>query len=624
MSMHPGGMGPMGRGRAFQRGGRGGPMGLGRPAEKARDFKGTVKRLTGYLKPFSLVLIAMLVLMAVSAVLSTIAPKIIGMLITKIFEGVQVAGQKPAAIDLNYLIKGLLFLSVLYIVNAFLIYIPQRSLSVIAQKVVYTVRKDVDQKLSTLPLKYFDTRTHGEIMSRMTNDVDNISNTLQQGLPQLISSGIGIAGAAVMMLVISPVLTLLTILTLPLSLLATMFIAKQSQKYFTAQQAELGKLNGHVEEMYSGHRVVKAFGYEKKSIKMFGEINQRLYRSGRRAQFLSGIIFPVMNFISNLGYVAVCVAGGIMVAAKKMQIGDITAFIQYIRMFTQPVAQAAGVVNQLQSAVASAERIFEVLDEEQETSDAGAADVLKKPGGDVKLENVKFGYRDDAMLFDGMNISVKAGQTIAIVGPTGAGKTTLVNLLMRFYDVKSGKITVDNTDIRDIKRGGLRRMFGMVLQDTWLFTGTIKENIAYGRETASDDEIMAAAKAAHADHFIRTLPGGYNTVLKEDASNISQGEKQLLTIARAVLADPAILILDEATSSVDTRTEVLIQAAMKTLMKGRTSFVIAHRLSTIRDAEMILVMDKGRIVETGKHNDLLAAKGFYAEMYKAQFTGAVE
>jgi ATP-binding cassette subfamily B protein len=484
------------------------------------------------------------------------------------------------------------------------------------------LRLDVDAKFARLPLKYYDGRTHGEIMSRITNDVDNIGATMQQGLPQLISSAIGIVGAVIMMLVISPVLTLITIFTLPLSFAVTITIAKKSQKYFVDQQRELGRMNGHVEEMYSGHRTVKVFGYEKKSMEMFEVMNEKLYVSGRMSQFISGFIFPMMNFINNLGYVAVCVAGGIFVARKTLELGDVQAFIQYIRMFTQPVAQSAGVVNMLQSSAASAERVFEILDEKEELRDASGAKAAGEPQGAVVFDGVKFGYREDVPVFENMSIDVRPGQTVAIVGPTGAGKTTLVNLLMRFYEIQGGRITVDGTNINEFRRGELRRMFGMVLQDTWLFNGTIKENIAYGREGASGADIVEAAKAAHADHFVRALPEGYDTVLNEEASNISQGEKQLLTIARAILADPAILILDEATSSVDTRTEVIVQKAMNALMKGRTCFVIAHRLSTIRDAGLILVMNSGKIVEKGTHDTLMAAGGFYAEMYRTQFTGA--
>jgi ATP-binding cassette subfamily B protein len=425
-----------------------------------------------------------------------------------------------------------------------------------------------------------------------------------------------------MMLTISLWLTLITLIVLPLSFLATANIAKLSQKYFAAQQKELGALNGHVEEMYTGHKIVKAFGHEKESVDQFNEINGRYYSAAWKAQFVSGVIFPMMNFINNIGYVLVCVVGGIMAAKKALKIGDIQAFIQYSRQFTMPIAQTASIANVLQSTIASAERVFEILDEVEEIPDNVFAKKIKSPKGEVKFENVRFGYKEGVILMEDMNIDVKQGQTIAIVGPTGAGKTTLVNLLMRFYEINAGKITVDDIDIRELTRGDLRTMFGMVLQDTWLFNGTIMENIAYGRENAREEDVINAAKAAHADHFIRALPEGYNTVLNEEASNISQGEKQLLTIARAILSDPSILILDEATSSVDTRTEVFIQKAMKVLMEGRTSFVIAHRLSTIRDAELILVMNNGSIIEMGNHKELLNKKGFYADLYNSQFTGA--
>ena len=598
---------------------------LGRPVEKAKDLKGTLSRLAAYLKPYRARLILMFVLTAAGALLTTIAPKLTGLVITKLYEGAaaKLAHEPGAAIDFVFITRALSLLAALFLAGAVFTYIVQRALAVIAQKTAFRLRQDIDAKFSRLPLKYYDSRTHGDIMSRISNDVENIGNTMQQGLPQLISSAIGIVGAVTMMLVISPALTLITIFTLPLSFAVTITIAKRSQRYFTDQQRELGRLNGHVEEMYSGHKTVKAFGCEKRSVAMFEEINEKLYVSGRKAQFISGFIFPMMNFINNLGYVVVCVAGGIFVTKKTLAIGDVQAFIQYIRMFTQPVAQSAGVVNMFQSAAASAERVFEILDEAEEPRDGRDLKTIERAAGDVVFCGVKFGYREDLTVFDDLSLEVRSGQTVAIVGPTGAGKTTLVNLLMRFYEVQDGKITVDGTDIRDLKRGALRRMFGMVLQDTWLFNGTIKENIAYGREGASEAEILAAAKAAHADHFIRALPEGYNTLLNEEASNLSQGEKQLLTIARAILADPAILILDEATSSVDTRTEVLVQRAMKALMKGRTSFVIAHRLSTIRDAGVILVMNNGKIIETGSHDSLMAAGGFYAEMYRMQFTGAM-
>ncbi|MCX5779337.1 MAG: ABC transporter ATP-binding protein, partial [Firmicutes bacterium] len=486
---------------------------------------------------------------------------------------------------------------------------------------VYRMRNDVKEKLDRLPLKYFDQHTHGEILSRVTNDMDNIANTLQQSLTQLITSFVTVVGILIMMLTISPVMTLIALVTLPASALITALIAKNSQKYFAAQQKNLGELNGHVEEMYSGHKVVKVFGHEEESIEQFKGINAQLYTVGWKAQFISGIIFPALNFVNNIGYVLICVVGGLLVAKKSIEIGDIQAFIQYMRQFTQPIIQVANIANVLQSTVASEERVFEILDETEEVPDKETATVLPFPQGNVRFEHVKFYYLEEKPLIEDLNIDVKAGQTVAIVGPTGAGKTTLVNLIMRFYEVQSGRITVDGVDIKDMKRGDLRTLFGMVLQDTWLFNGTVRENIAYGRATATEEEIINAAKAAHAHHFIQTLPNGYDTLLNEEASNVSQGEKQLLTIARAFLADPAILILDEATSNIDTRTEVLIQGAMNELMKERTSFVIAHRLSTIRDADLILVMNQGDIIEQGTHTELLAQGGFYAELYNSQFTG---
>jgi ATP-binding cassette subfamily B protein len=616
------------RGGFGGRGGPGGMMGGRGPAEKAKDFSGTTKRLLVYLKPRAFQLTIVCIFAILSTIFSIVGPKILGNATTKLFDGlmskyIAYGLKKPMpSIDFAYIGNIILLLVFLYIISAIFSYIQQYQMAGVAQKTVFDMRSDLNEKLSRLPLKFFDARSHGEIMSRFTNDIDNISTTLQQSITQLITSVFTILGVLVMMLTISPWLTLITIVTLPLSFLITANIAKMSQKYFGGQQKELGALNGHVEEMFTGHKIVKVFGHENKSIAEFNEINGRLYSSAWKAQFVSGIIFPMMNFINNIGYVLVCIVGGLMAAKKVLKLGDIQAFIQYSRQFTQPIAQTANIANVLQSTIASAERVFEILDEVDELQDDPFATQIREPRGEVRFENVRFGYKEDAILMEDMNIDVKQGQTIAIVGPTGAGKTTLVNLLMRFYEISGGRITVDGVDIRKLKRGELRTMFGMVLQDTWLFTGSIRDNIAYGREGATEEEIMEAAKAAHADHFIRALPDGYNSVLTEEASNISQGEKQLLTIARAILSDPAILILDEATSSVDTRTEVFIQHAMQTLMKGRTSFVIAHRLSTIRDAEMILVMNNGTIIEMGNHKELLAKGGFYADLYNSQFTGA--
>lgn len=629
-------------------GGRhGGPMGaMGRPVEKAKNFKVTAKRLIDYLSPQKYRFLIVLIFAVASTIFNILGPKVMGKATTKLGEGIiakykqymqlqmavqnkmpisvinKIKNQPVPSIDFNYIGKILLLMVVLYIISAVFSFMMSYIMASVSQKTVYNMRNDVKLKLDRLPLKYFDARTHGEILSRVTNDMDNIATTLQQSLTQIITSFVSVVGILIMMLTISPLMTLIAIVTLPVSVVITAFIAKKSQKYFADQQKSLGALNGHVEEMYTGHKIVKAFGHEEDSIIEFEKINERLYNVGWKAQFMSGIIFPALNFVNNMGYVIVCVVGGLMVAKKKIEIGDIQAFIQYIRSFTQPIVQLANIANVIQSTVASAERVFEVLDEIEEVPDRADAAVIKFPKGEVRFEHVRFGYKEDAILMEDMNIDIKEGQTIAIVGPTGAGKTTLVNLLMRFYEIQGGKITVDGVDIKNLKRGDLRTMFGMVLQDTWLFNGTIRDNIAYGREGASEEDIINAAKAAHAHHFIRTLPEGYKTVLNEEASNISQGQKQLLTIARAILADPSILILDEATSNVDTRTEVLIQKAMANLMEGRTSFVIAHRLSTIRDADIILVMNQGKIVEQGSHIELMAKEGFYADLYNSQFTGA--
>lgn len=523
--------------------------------------------------------------------------------------------------DFHYIGVIVLILMGMYVISSIFSLIMGLVMSGVSQKTVRDLRREVDDKLSRLPLKYFDLHPHGDILSRVTNDVDTISTTLQQSLTQVLTAIITIIGYIIMMLTISPVLTLIVIATLPLYVATTALIAKKSQKHFIAQQKELGALSGHVEEMYTGHKVVKAFGHEKDSIEEFEAINKRLQNAGWRAQFVSGIMFPMMNFISNIGYVGISIVGGIWITKSLLGLGDILAFIQYSRSFTMPIVQTANIANVIQSTVACAERVFEIIDEEEEIADSSDAIVLENPRGEVKFEHVNFQYKEDVPLIKDMNLEVNKGDTIAIVGPTGAGKTTLVNLLMRFYEINSGKISIDDVDIRDIKRSELRKIFGMVLQDTWLYNGTIKDNIAYGKETATFEEIVSAAKAAHADHFIRTLPEGYETVLNEEGTNISQGQKQLLTIARAILADPRILILDEATSSVDTRTEVLIQKAMANLAKGRTSFVIAHRLSTIRDAKLILVMNNGSIIETGNHKELIKKGGFYADLYNSQFLG---
>jgi ATP-binding cassette subfamily B protein len=604
-------------------GGRGGPVGgLAMPVEKAKDFKGTLKRLTSYLRPYKLSLLAILVTAMLSTVFNIVSPKILGLVTTKLYEGVvaKIQGVPGATFDFGYIGRILVTLAVLYVISSLFFYIQQYIMAGVAQRTVYRLRQDVYEKLNRMPLKFFDSRPHGEIMSRAVNDMDNVSTTLQQSLTQLITSATTLVGIVVMMLTISPILTLIIVLTFPLSVLVTTVVAKRSQGHFKDQQRALGILNGHVEEMFTGHKIVKAFGLEQRSLTEFDTINENLYNAGWKAQFISGIIMPLMNFIGNIGYVFVSVVGGIMITRGMIVIGDVQAFIQYSRQFTMPITQLANIANIIQSTIASAERVFELLDEEEEVPEAENAKIIQLPRGEVQFHDVKFGYKEDVPLIEQMNIDVKSGQTIAIVGPTGAGKTTLVNLLMRFYELNGGKITIDGVNITQLRRGDLRTMFGMVLQDTWLFQGTIRDNIAYGRDGATEEEIVQAAKAAHADHFIRTLPDGYNTVLNEDATNISQGQKQLLTIARTILTDPAILILDEATSSVDTRTEIHIQRAMNELMQGRTSFVIAHRLSTIRDADLILVMNHGSIIEKGTHEELLAKGGFYADLYNSQFT----
>ncbi|OLE34255.1 MAG: ABC transporter [Ktedonobacter sp. 13_1_20CM_3_54_15] len=619
-AQQPGGMagGPMGRG---------GWGAMGRPVEKPKDFKGTLKRFLVYFVPQKYRLLVVLGAAILGTTFNIVGPKILGLATTRLFEGLIAKYQafqrhQPApGIDFKYIATVLLILLGLYIISAIFMYVQQYVMAGVAQRMVYRLRREVEEKLSRLPLKFFDARPRGEILSRAVNDMDNISTTLQQSLTQLITSVVTLVGVIVLMLTISPLLSLVVVLTLPLSLLITMGLAKRSQNYFRRQQRALGILNGHVEEMYTGHKIVKAFGHEGKSMAEFRDLNENLYNAGWRAQFVSGMIMPLMRFVGNLGYVIVAVVGGIMVTNGSIAIGDVQAFIQYAQQFTQPITSLANIANVIQSTMASAERIFELLDEPEEIPEAVDAQVIGTPQGAVQFQHVKFGYKEDSMLMEDMNIDVQPGQMIAVVGPTGAGKTTLVNLLMRFYEVNGGKITVDGVDITQFKRGELRRTFGMVLQDTWLFNGTIRDNIAYGREGATEEEIMRAAKAANADHFIRTLPEGYNTVLNEEATNISQGQKQLLTIARAFLADPEILILDEATSSVDTRTEIQIQKAMGELMHGRTSFVIAHRLSTIRDADLILVMNHGSIIEKGTHEELLAKGGFYADLYNSQFTG---
>ncbi|MFC4714238.1 ABC transporter ATP-binding protein [Planococcus dechangensis] len=598
-------------------------LGASMPAEKAKDFKGTFRRLVSYLKPRRKRLAAVFVVAILSTVFAIIGPKIMGMAITELFEGAygQLQGVPGGGVDFGVIGQILAVLAGLYVFSSVFSYIQQYMMSTVAQDTVYDMRQDVNKKLEKLPLEYFDGRPNGETLSRMTNDIDTIGSTLQQSLTQFITSIVTLVGILVMMLTISPLLTLIALVSLPLSLFVIGPILKKSQKYFSSQQKNLGRLNGHVEEMYTGHQVVKAFGHEAKSNEQFDVVNDELYNAGRKAQFISGIIMPVMTLIGNLSYVLISIVGGVLVIQRAISIGDIQAFITYSKQFTQPITQTANIANIIQSTIAAAERVFELLDEQEEV-EAVTTSVLARAKGAVTFENVDFGYGDD-LLIENMNIDVQPGQTVAIVGPTGAGKTTLINLLMRFYELKGGRITIDGLDSREMARHELRQNFGMVLQDTWLFNGTIRDNISYGKPGASEEEIRAAANAAHADFFIRTLPDGYDTVLNQEVSNISQGQKQLLTIARAILADPPMMILDEATSSVDTRTEIFIQQAMNRLMAGRTSFVIAHRLSTIKDADLILVMDQGKVIEQGTHQQLLDKDGFYAELYNSQFSTKV-
>lgn len=604
---------------------RGGP-GFGPPGanmmmtgEKPKNFKATLKRLLAYLKPRRARLTVVFVAAILSTLFTIIGPMIMGMAITELFEGAygEIRGEPGASIDFDAIGQLLLLLAGLYVFSSAFMYLQQYLMSTVAQDTVYDLREDVSAKLERLPLNYYDQTAKGETLSRVTNDIDTIGTTLQQSLTLFITSFVTIIGITVMMLIISPILTAIAISSLLLSVFVIRPILKRSQTQFADQQRTLGELNSHIEEMYTGHPVVKAFGHEKKAIHKFNETNEQLYEAGRKAQFMSGIIMPLMQFIGNFSYVLISVAGGILVTQGRISIGDIQAFITYSRQFTQPVTQTANIANIIQSTVAAAERVFELLDEREQRQEAKDA-ALERAKGAVTFEHVDFGYGGNPLI-ENMNIQVRPGQTVAIVGPTGAGKTTLINLLMRFYELDAGRILIDGIDTRDLPRGELRRNFGMVLQDTWLFNGTIKDNIAYGKTGATEEEIVAAATAAHADHFIRTLPDGYDTVLNEEASNISQGQKQLLTIARAILSDPPIMILDEATSSVDTRTEILIQKAMNLLMEGRTSFVIAHRLSTIREADLILVMDKGRVIEQGTHSKLLDRNGFYADLYNSQF-----
>jgi ATP-binding cassette subfamily B protein len=607
-------------------GGRGrGPMGGGPMAmmrgEKPRDFKGTMKKLIQYLGSYKVAILVVMLFAIASTIFSIAGPKILGNATTKLFAGVmaQIAG--TGSIDFGYIGQMILWTLGLYIASALFAYIQGWVMSGVSMNITYRFRKDISEKINRMPLRYFDGTNHGEVLSRVTNDVDTVSQTLNQSLSQIVTSVTTVIGVLVMMFTISWQMTLVALVMVPISFAIIGLVVNQSQKYFKQQQDYLGHLNGHIEEMYGGHVVMKAFNGEQESVAQFDQINTTLFGSAWKSQFLSGLMFPVMNFVGNLGYVAICILGGYLAIKGTISIGDIQAFVQYVRSFTQPITQIANISNIFQQTAASAERVFQFLAEPEEEPDTTEPVQPGSGAGRVDFKNVHFGYSPDKIIINDFSFYAEPGQKIAIVGPTGAGKTTMVKLLMRFYDVNSGAILVDGHNVKDYTRSDLRCMFGMVLQDTWLYNGPIMENIRYGRSNATDQEVIAAAKAAHVDHFVRTLPEGYNMVLNEETSNISQGQMQLMTIARAILADPRILILDEATSSVDTHTEVLIQRAMDTLMKGRTSFVIAHRLSTIRDADWILVMKDGDIVEQGKHDKLLAKKGFYAELYNSQFEG---
>ncbi len=602
---------------------RRGPMGGGPMAmmkgERARDFKGTLLKLFNYLGRYRIILIVGLVMAAASTVASIFGPKIMAKATDELVNGVIALYQGTGSINFTRMGQILLGAAALYVVSAILAFITGWIMTSISIDITYRLRKEISEKINRMPFRYFDGTTHGEVISRVTNDIDTISQTLSQSATQIITSLAQLIGFIVMMLTISWLLTVVALLILPLSMIFLRLILPQSQKYFSQQQDYLGHVNGHVEEMFGGHIVVKAFNGEKKSIEKFDGYNNTLYEAGWKSQFLTGLLFPIMNFISNLGYVATIILGAWLAIRGTITVGDIQAFLQYIRNFTQPITQIANISNILQQTAAAAERVFEFLGESEEVAETENPIQLPAAQGQVEFNHVHFGYDPVKIIINDFSALVKPGQKVAIVGPTGAGKTTMVKLLMRFYDVNSGAILIDGHDIRAFSRGDLRCMFGMVLQDAWIYNGTIMENIRYGAPGASDAEVIKAAKAARVDHFVRTLPEGYNLVLNEEASNISQGQMQLLTIARAILANPSMLILDEATSSVDTRTEILIQEAMDELMKGRTSFIIAHRLSTIRNADLILVMDHGDIVEQGNHEELLARNGFYADLYNSQF-----
>ncbi len=601
-----------------RRGFFGGHAGMGM-GEKARDFKGTMRRLVRYLGAYKLAIVVILFVAAGATAFRIIGPKVLGKATTKLFEGVMAKISGTGGIDFTYIGHVLLVVLGLYLISTLLAYIQGWIMAGISVKITYRLRRDIAEKINRMPLKYFDGTNHGEVLSRITNDVDVINRTLSQSLSQIVTSVISVVGILIMMLTINWMMTLIAVIIIPISIVLVGIIVKYSQKYFRQQQDYLGHVNGHVEEMYSGHIVMKAFNGEKRSTDKFSELNDTLYRAAWKSRFLSGMMQPLMLVVGNLGYVAVSILGGWLAVRKVITVGDIQAFIQYVRNFTQPLTQLANISNVLQQTAAAAERIFEFLSEEEEIPETENPVELEKVKGRVEFKNVRFGYTPDKIVIKNFSAVAEPGQKIAIVGPTGAGKTTMVKLLMRYYDVTSGEILIDGHNIKDFTRRDLRGLFGMVLQDTWLFNGTIMDNIRYGRLDATDEEVIEAAKIAHADHFIRTFTHGYNMVINEEATNISAGQKQLITIARAILADPTILILDEATSSVDTLTEILIQRAMDNLMRGRTSFIIAHRLSTVRDADLILVMRDGDIVEQGTHEELLSRGGFYADIYYSQF-----
>ena len=593
---------------------------IGGKREKAKDFKGTMKKLMEHLKPFKIIMIFVVIFSIGSAAFNIIGPKILGNATTEIFNGLvnKISGN-GSGISFDKIGKTLLTLVVLYFISFTFSFLQTFLTSDISQKVSYQLRKEISEKINRLPLKYFDKVTHGEVLSRVTNDVDVINQNLNQILSQVITSATTLIGILIMMISISPIMTLVSLIVIPISLTLIALVVKKSQGYFKSQQEYLGKTNGHIEEIYGGHNIVKVFNGEKKAINEFENLNEKLYLSAWKSQFLSGMMMPIMQFVGNLGYVVVAIMGGYLTIKNTIEVGDILSFIQYVKQFNQPIAQTAQIANVMQSTAAAAERVFEFLGENEEIEDINNSINTNNIKGKVEFKNVNFGYDEDKTIINDFSIDVKPGQRVAIVGPTGAGKTTVVKLLMRFYELNSGSILLDDKDIKGFNRSDLRKVFGMVLQDTWLFNGSIMDNILYGNLNATKQEVIEASKLAHAHHFIGTLNEGYETEINEEGSNISQGQKQLLTIARAILSDPKVLILDEATSSVDTRTEILIQQAMDNLMKGRTSFIIAHRLSTIKNADVILVMKDGDIIEQGNHNELLKDNGFYAELYNSQF-----